>query len=232
METDYERRLREMVEQVQACESLRVDTYDRGPLADYMERAEDAFHIVRAVEKTPLPTALTSNFHRHSGLVFAWRALEPFQTIAGEFHLRHIGEALLLGAGKKPVAATASQEERLIHGFRIFETHPVGGTGTYTAMRLTPDQAPPELWYFDLRQGPTRLDLGYGDYLDTLLRTKGLYDWPYLFADPDPNNYGMSVSLPYLSEGLDLVAREFPDDDLSDLRGRLEERMSVLGKDA
>ncbi|MFD4370524.1 hypothetical protein [Streptomyces sp. NPDC058486] len=231
METDYERQLREMVEQVQACEALRVDTHDRGPLAAYMESVEDAFDIVRAVERTPLPLALTQNFHRHSGFVFAWRALEPCQAIAGEFHLRHFAEAVLLGAAKKPVSATASEEERLIHGLRIFETHPIGGTGTYTAMRLVPDQAPPELWYVDLRQGPTRLHLDYGEYLDTMLRAKGLYDWQYLFSDPDPDNYGLRVSLPYLSEGLDFLIREFPDDDLADLRARLEELMSVLGED-
>ncbi|MEU8544805.1 hypothetical protein AB0C52_33210 [Streptomyces sp. NPDC048717] len=231
METDYERRLREMVEQVQAHDSIRTERYDRGPLATYMECAEDAFGIVRTVEKCPLPAALTRNFHRYSGLLFAWRALEPFRTIAGEFHLTHIGEALIRGAGKKPVAATASEEERLIHGFRVFETHPVGGTGTYVALRLTPGQDSPELWYFDLRQGPTRLGLGYGDYLDVMVRTKGLYDWPYLFADPDPDNYGMRAALPCVSEGLDFLVREFPDDDLSDLRARLEERVRVVGKD-
>ncbi|MFI9627314.1 hypothetical protein [Streptomyces sp. NPDC052042] len=230
METDYERRLRTMVEQVQACGSIRTDAYDPGPLATHLKHAEDAFEIARTVEDRPLPAALTRNFHRHSDLLFAWRAREPFQALAGEFQLVHIGEALIQESEEGSASAEATEVERLVSEFRIFETHPIGGTGTYTALRLTENQESPELWYFDLRQDPTRLHLGYGDYLDVMLRTKGLYDWQYLFVEPDPNNYGMCVSLSYLRDGLDFLSREFPDDDLSDLRARLEERMRVVDK--
>ncbi|MFF9074874.1 hypothetical protein ACF1A9_21580 [Streptomyces sp. NPDC014872] len=227
METEYESRLRETVEQVQANGSMRTEKYERGPLAAYMEHAEDALEIVRIVEDGPLPEGLTRNFHRHSRLFFAWRALEPFQAIAGEFHLVHIGEALIRGARKDTTATTGSELERLVNEFRIFETHPVGGTGTYSALRLTPNQEP-ELWYFDLRQGPSRLHISYGDYLDVMLLTKGLYDWQYLFAEPDPDNYGMRVSLPYLRDGLNFLAREFGGDDLAGLWLRWEERARVV----
>ncbi|MEE1736950.1 hypothetical protein PUR49_10620 [Streptomyces sp. BE147] len=79
-------------------------------------------------------------------------------------------------------------------GLRM-ETHPVGGTGTYTALRLTHGEDSPEIWYFDIRQGPSRLHMSYGDYLDVMLRTRGLYYWQYLFAEPDMPPGG-STSLP------------------------------------
>ncbi|MEU5283107.1 hypothetical protein AB0G97_03660 [Streptomyces sp. NPDC020755] len=231
METDYERRLREMIEQVQAQESIRTERYEPGPIATYMERPEDALKIARIVGDGPLPTGLTSNFHRHSMLSFAWRSLEPFEAIAGEIHLIHIAEALVRRPREEQVAKTDSEAGRLVAELKIFETHPVGGTGTYSALRLTASQNSPEVWYFDLRQGPTRLHISYGDYLDATLRTKGLYDWQYLYAEPDPSNYGMRVSVPYLRDGLGLLAQKFPDDDLSDLRTRLEERAAAVDEE-
>ncbi|MFJ5047949.1 hypothetical protein [Streptomyces sp. NPDC088719] len=231
METDYERRLRETVEQVQAQDSIRTERYEPGPLATYMERPEDALKIARIAEDGPLPTGLTRNFHRHSKLSFAWRSLEPFEAIAGEFHLIHIAEALIRGPREEQIAKTDSEVDQLVAELKIFETHPVGGTGTYSALRLIPDQNSPEIWYFDLRQGPTRLHISYGDYLDAMLRTKGLYDWQYLYAEPDPSNYGMRVSMPYLSDGLTLLAERFPNDDLSDLLIRLEDRERIMDEE-
>ncbi|WP_173092757.1 hypothetical protein [Actinomadura verrucosospora] len=232
METDYERRLRETVEKIKARSSIRTK-YDRGPLAVYMERAEDAFEIIRKVEEIPLSAELTRNFHRYSSLLFSWRALDPFKAIAGEFRIMHIGEAVIRGIPRSMINPAAPEEVRqLVEEFKIFETHPVGGTGTYSALRLTRNQDSPEIWYFDIRQGPTRLRIGYGDYLDVMLRTRGLYHWQYLFAEPDPDNYGMCASLPYLRDGLDFLAHEFPDDDLSDLRARLEERMRITGEES
>ncbi|MFD7070435.1 hypothetical protein ACFV97_24730 [Streptomyces sp. NPDC059913] len=232
METPYEHKLRTTVEQVQECSSVRVEKYDPGPIADHLESARQALEIVRIVEKSPLPDELTDNFHRRSNLFFAWRGLEPFQEIAGEFHITHVADVLIRGTHRNPLAGNASETEKLVADLRIFETHPVGGTGTYSALRLTSDPGSAELWYFDLRQGPTRLHIKYGEYLDAMLRTKGLYDWQYLFAQPDPQNYGMRVSLPYLRKGIEFLTHEFPEDDLADLQDRLEQRARVMDETA
>lgn len=227
MGTDFEDRLFKAVKEVQASKSIRTQ-YDRGPVAIYMESAEDAFKIIRQVLDVPLSAELAANFHRFSNLFFSWRALAPFDQLAGEFHLWHLAEAV--GRGPQPSSshAVTSEAGRLAEEFRIFETHPVGGTGTYSALRFTHNQDSPEIWYVDLRQGPTRLHISYSDYLDVMLRTRGLYNWQYLFAEPDADNYGMRVSLPYLSEGLEFLTREFPDGDLSELLARLAERTRVV----
>ncbi|OKI32681.1 hypothetical protein A6A29_19540 [Streptomyces sp. TSRI0281] len=227
METEYEIKLRDTVKEVQECDSIRTNKYDRGPLAIYLKRAEDAFEIIRQVQDIPPPAGLGENFHRYSNLSFSWRALEPFDKIAGEFHIIHIAEAVVRGPQRSPIHPATTETGRLIEEFRIFETHPVGGTGTYSALRLTHNEDSPEIWYFDIRQGPSRLHINYSDYLDVMLLTRGLYDWQYLFAKPDKDNYGMSVSLPYLRDGLAFLAREFAGDDLSDLLDRLAERTRV-----
>ncbi|MER5985777.1 hypothetical protein [Streptomyces sp. NPDC001787] len=227
METAYEKELRDAVAEVQACKSIQTKRYERGPLAIYLKCADDAFEIMRMVQDVPSTAGLEESFHRYSNLSFAWRALEPYDMIAGEFRISHMAEAVVRGPQPSAFDPATSETGRLVEEFRIFETHPVGGTGTYTALRLAHGEDFPEIWYFDIRQGPTRLHISYGDYLKVMLRTRGLYHWQYLFAEPDKENCGMSVSLPYLRDGLDFLSREFPGDDLSDLGDRLAERTFV-----
>lgn len=225
METDYERRLRDTLDQLQANDSLRTIEADRGKLSEYLGDADKAFELIGRAEEAPLPAELARNFHRHSGLSLAWRALPPYQTVAGEFRLVDIAEALLAGSPAWLTdMATSEQDRRFLEQLRVFDTQPIGGTGTCTAFRLTDGPTSPEIWYFDMTQGSVRLHTTYGDYLDTLLRTRGLYYWQYLFAEPDRNENAMSVALPTVRAGLDFLARAFPDDDLSDLRSRLEAR--------
>ncbi|MFJ1590152.1 hypothetical protein ACIOD0_07875 [Kitasatospora albolonga] len=61
---------------------------------------------------------------------------------------------------------------------------------------------------------------------------KGLHDWQYLYAAPDPGNYGMRVSLPHLRDGLEFLSQEFPDDDLSKLYARLKDRTETMSADS
>ncbi|MGW1124710.1 hypothetical protein [Streptomyces sp. NPDC002526] len=225
METEFESRLRKTVEQVQTCTSIQTEKYDRGPIAIHMKRPEDAFNIMRMVQEASLSDDLKHNFHRYSNLFFSWRANEPFDKIAGEFHIMHMAEAVVRGPQPSPFDPT-SDMGRLIDELRVFETHPVGGTGTYSALRFTKSKNSPEVWYCDLRQGATLLDISYSSYLDNMLLTKGLYDWQYLFASPDPENYGMRASMPYVREGLNFLDQEFTDD-FSGLRDRLTERLRV-----
>ncbi|MFF3852933.1 hypothetical protein [Micromonospora sp. NPDC002575] len=231
MGTEYERRLHETIERTEAHESILTVASDRGGLADYLADAEAAIELITRVEEVSLPAALAQNFHRHSGLAFAWRAKRPYETIAGEFRLVHIAEALLAGVPTWLVGIAATErEKKLIEEFRVFDTQPTGGTGTCGALRLTEGPASPEIWYFDMTQGVVRLHISYSDYLDILLRTRGLYYWQYLFAEPSQAAEGMSVALPTLRSGIDFLAQAFPNEDLSDLRARLEERERATGQ--
>lgn len=77
----------------------------------------------------------------------------------------------------------------------------------------------PEIWFSVNTDGTlVRLDLTYPEYLETLLLTRGLFGWQYLYADPrDP---GFGYCLPDLGPGLDFLERTFPHDDFSKLRAR------------
>lgn len=225
METDFESNLRKTIEQVQSCTTIQTEKYERGPIAIYMKTPEDAFKIMRTIKETPLPDGLKENFHRYSHLSFSWRAIEPFDKIAGEFHVMHIAEAFSRGPQPSPFDPK-SDLGRLFEELRVFETHPVAGTGTCSALRFTENSNSPEVWYCDLRQGATLLELSYGSYLDNMLLTRGLHDWQYLFAAPDPENHGMRASMPYVREGLNFLTQKFTDD-FSGLRDRMTERLHL-----
>lgn len=178
--------------------------------------------MIAGVEPVEPPAELTQNFHRHSGLTFAWRGLAPHETIAGEFSLCHIAEAFLNGPNAwLEDAARSEEEEELVEQLRVFESQPFGGVGTMTALRLAGENVSPEIWYFDMTCGLMRLYLDYGEYLELLLRTKGLYYWQYLFTDPHQAELTLETVLPGLRSGLEFLVRVFPEDQLSDLFTRL-----------
>ncbi|WP_052848764.1 hypothetical protein [Streptomyces avicenniae] len=80
----------------------------------------------------------------------------------------------------------------------------------------------PEIWFSVNTSGTlVRLDLSYPQYLETLLLTRGLHGWQYLFADPHDPGFPEYFRLD-IGRHIDLVARAFPEDDFSALRARYE----------
>ncbi|TDC70836.1 hypothetical protein [Streptomyces hainanensis] len=80
----------------------------------------------------------------------------------------------------------------------------------------------PEIWYSVNTSGTlVRLDLSYPEYLETLLLTRGLHGWQYLFADPHDPGFPEYFRL-NIGPHLDFIARAFPHDDFSALRARYE----------
>ncbi|WP_103352417.1 hypothetical protein [Amycolatopsis sp. CA-128772] len=222
METDYERRLRETVAEVQSCDAIRVHRFEQGTLSEYLGDAAHAFELIGRVERNPLPADLAHNFHRRSDVELAWRAKEPDEAIAGEFSLVHVADALLAGPSARLAELSACiPDKRLLEELRPFDTQPTGGTGSCAALRLTGNATTAEIWYFTLTHGIMRLDLGYGEYLDLLLRVRGLHSWQYLFAELDPAELHLSAVFSELRSGLEFLARTFPGDDLENLMSRL-----------
>jgi hypothetical protein len=47
---------------------------------------------------------------------------------------------MIRGSRVDPVDPADSATDRLVRQLKVFETHPLGGTGSYTALRLSPDR--------------------------------------------------------------------------------------------
>jgi hypothetical protein len=223
METDFEIKIRETVDQLASTEPITIDKRRKGSISDYLTSAEDAFAIVRDALGINPSADLARDFHRHTEVAVAWQAPFEGRTVAGEFRLVQFSDAIFNGPSEWPHSSAGGKEEQaLFEQLRVFESQPFGGGGTETAFRLVEDPQPAEIWYYHMSQGALLLDLSYGDYLDTLLRTRGFYYWEYLFADPGKSKPGLGSVRPDLRVHLDFLAATFPDEDFADLTARLE----------
>jgi len=225
VETDFEARLRTMVEELEASPELTVKVGPNGPLGTHLGSPAEALKKIGDYRDITLPPSLAENFHRHSDFHVYWRSDRPGPSIGGELRLTHIGVAIMSAPAAWPADVARNDKEReLFRQLKFFDMQPTGGLGTCAAFRVPGDGGEPEVWYFDPRQlGFLRLDIGYGGYLDKVLLTRGLYYWQYLFVDPGDTREPLSETLSDLGTDLAFLENTFPDDDFSELRDRLRQ---------
>ncbi|WP_436772458.1 hypothetical protein [Yinghuangia sp. YIM S09857] len=142
-----------------------------------------------------------------------------------------------------------NEEERILNGFDQQGQSGIGGIAGFAAAEegeegkegeegeegaggfatVGGESGQPEIWYSVNTDGTlVRLNLTYPEYLETLLLTRGLFGWQYLYADPhDP---GLGYRRTDLRLGLALLEQAFPDDDFSDLRARSDAHLRHRGE--
>lgn len=228
MKTTFEQRLQKAVKELKGSAALEIQHLEQRPPAKHMRDAASALAMFGEFKGMTLPPGLGANFHRHSELHVAWRAKEPYAKVGGEFLLLHIGIGIAGAPPEWPTELARDDEERKVfQQLRFFDLQPDGGTGTRSAFRLAEDTDPTEVWFYDAFRGSRgflKLDVDYGDYLDKLLLTRGIYYWQYLFADPGQGLPRLARVVKSLGSSIDFLARTFPGDDFSDLRDRLAAR--------
>lgn len=230
METAFEHRIQQMLDELKANPMLEIRRLDERPIDDYMGNTpEEALAKIDEFTGITVPRGLGANFHRQGGLHVTWRAEADDDHAGGEFVLVHFGLAILDTVPDWPAdVATTDEEAELFGQFRFFDGQPDGGGGTTTGFRLVEDAEPTEVWHFDPYIGFLKLDIDYGTYLDMLLHTRGAYSWPYLFIDPAEAMSVLTGVVKSLTVGLDFLTRAFPKDDFSDLLDRLAVRQRVV----
>jgi hypothetical protein len=62
--------------------------------------------------------------------------------------------------------------------------------------------------------------------MNHLLLTRGIYYWQYLFTDVPPEHYNFETIGLDLEKSIDFLEENFPDDDYSELRTRLDDRLA------
>ncbi|WP_067814520.1 hypothetical protein [Actinomadura kijaniata] len=156
-------------------------------------------------------------------------SLDSPRELGGEFSVVNLHQALAEKAHGHPLEETLTPDERQRWSeLRPFDGHPVTGTGEWVALRVSPDEPMPELWYYHPEIAPykgLRMDIDYCGYLRNLAITKGVYGWQKLFCDitsldEDDREYFRAD----MAEMLELFPVLFPDHDYEPLRRRLAER--------
>jgi hypothetical protein len=248
--TGYEDRLVAMLADLRGNAAVTVHDVEEGPLATWLAGPEHALEVIRKVAGLALAPSMVGNFHRYRDLSCYWRATED-TALGGELGLNHLVNVCVGRAPHTVSEADWPASERGDHGLVANVSDVYGpeaededggltelvlhgfdgtahtGDGAITGFRaedgiVLDKSGHPEIWYSVNTSGTlVRLDLSYPEYLETLLLTRGLHGWQYLFADPHDSGFPEHFHL-NIGPRLDFIARAFPRDDFSALRARYE----------
>jgi hypothetical protein len=206
-------------------EEFRVAKAEFGKLSKLMQDPSPVFGSLAEHHDLALSEKVREYYFRYKEIAASWRSLDEDSEMVGEFRLSHVMRAVTQNH-MDDVWEGDDDEERALYGeLRVFDDTPRTGTGRMAALRATPGATDPEIWFYDLRDGALRMDLDYPGYLETLLITKGVIGWQYLYCAPEDCGMGFIPLVGGLKEMLEVFPRLFPDHDYTDLRARLEERL-------
>lgn len=221
----YEQSCAGMFEELRGVSEFRVTKAEFGKLSKLTRDPGPVFGALAERHGVALSGRIQDHYFRYKEIAASWRPLDEDSELIGEFSLSHVMRAVTQNR-MDDVWDGDDEEERALYGeLRVFDDTPRTGTGRMAALRVTPGTSDPEVWFHDLRAGALRMDLDYPAYLDTLLVTKGVIGWQYLFCAPEDCGMGFFPLADGLKEMLDVFPRLFPDHDYTDLRARLEERL-------
>ncbi|MFJ2171800.1 hypothetical protein ACIQVO_06145 [Streptomyces sp. NPDC101062] len=223
--TDYEQRFLAMLDELQGASDVDVLYEERGPIEELVGDATEAFAMIAEEEGVELDPSLHRSYLRFEGLSSHWAAERPGVYLTGEFSLAHLA-GVMLNTGVDPATDEPSDQERaLCAALRPFDEQPRGGGGTLAALRINPGMNSPEVWYYHATRGVFRMDLGYAEYMDALLATKGTYGWQYLFTDVSLRDIDFQGAAENIQDMLQIFPEIFPQYDYAPFAARLAERL-------
>ncbi|MEV4258885.1 hypothetical protein AB0J52_37485 [Spirillospora sp. NPDC049652] len=219
--TAYEARWHALCAELDAHPDIRVRYRIDGGLDAGLADAPAAWAHLAGTTGAPPPAGLAECFHRFRQLGRQWETAAS--EVSGEFFLTDLAHARPQ-AYESWIESWADQERFPSSELRIVDEHPVTGTGGFTGVRLRPG-GEPELWWSTIQYADWRLDIGYREYLDALLLTRGAFSWQFLFTAAPLASEEFDQVRARLERTLDELPALFPADDFSGLRRRFEERL-------
>ncbi|MFE7070740.1 hypothetical protein ACFU96_11705 [Streptomyces sp. NPDC057620] len=221
----YEQRFSAVFQELKGAEGLHVGKADFGRLSKLMQDPGPVFDTLAENHDLPLGEEFQKCYFRYKEIWASWRPRDENSEIVGEFRLCHVMRAVTQNHMDDVWDGDDASQRALYGELRVFDDTPRTGTGRMAALRAVPGATDPEIYFYDLRDGVMRMDLDYAGYLDTLLLTKGVIGWQYLYCRPELCGMGFVPLVKGLQEMLETFPVLFPDHDYTDLRSRLQERL-------
>ncbi|MFC9424401.1 hypothetical protein [Streptomyces sp. NPDC056987] len=189
--------------------------------------AEDsAFDDLAEWEGIEIGTEPRSAYIRFSQLGSQWRTVAPYPALAGEFRLTPLPLAVHEESPEFPSSLYSDEQRELATGFRVIDSSPFTGTGSFVALRLQPGVGNPEVWFSDHRTNTLwQMDLDYRQYVDTLRLTKGVFDWQHLFTEAPLDDVEFPGTAADLQVMLEVLPTVFAHHDYAPLHTQLAERL-------
>ncbi|MEV6232802.1 hypothetical protein AB0L88_33555 [Saccharopolyspora shandongensis] len=222
--TEYEQRYVDMLDELRNSPAIEM-------LEGKVDRVVQAYgdiptvfeKLARRYELT-LDPSLQSRFPRFRSLSCLWQTTDELPRLTGEFLLSHLYSQVSGGPLEIAEHFPEESDRSLARELRVIDDHPEGGGG-FAAMRIQPHVQFPELWYFTIAHGFQLLDIGYREYFDNLLITKGVHGWQHLFADVRLHADEYIHARKRLTTMLQVLPEIFPGHDYEPLRARLAQRL-------
>ncbi|MEV0705083.1 hypothetical protein AB0I53_45200 [Saccharopolyspora sp. NPDC050389] len=221
--TEYEQRYLNMLEDLRNSPAIEVLEDEVGRVVQAYGDVPTVFEKLARRYELALDPALQSRFPRFRSLSCLWQTDDELPNLTGEFKLSHLYSEV--SAGPLEIAEDFPEESdrSLARELRMIDDQPQGGG--FVAMRAQSHVPFPELWYFTIAHGFQRLDIGYAEYFDNLLVTKGVYGWQHLFADVQLHDDAYLHARKRLTTMLQVLPEIFPGHDYEPLRARFAQRL-------
>ncbi|MFE0189029.1 hypothetical protein [Streptomyces sp. NPDC058989] len=223
---NFTERYDHMLQEMKANPAVTLDDEHRGERREYADDLDAAIAGVATRSGISLASKYRNYAFTEKSLGCRWKIPGGDYPLRGEMHLLDVFQAL---NGEHAEVFLDSEdedeeEEELFDELRIIDRTPYGGGGELAAIRRKAGTPDPEMWFYGGSDKPFRLDIGYCEYLDALLVTKGTYGWQYLFRDLSSDNPDLGAGGWSVQMMLDIFPGLFPEHDYSDLQRRWEAR--------
>jgi hypothetical protein len=225
LEFPFELRCASLFQELESVEEFRVSKAEFGRLSKLMRDPAKIYASLAAHNDLHLSRRVQEYYFRHKEISLSWRPVDENSEMVAEFKLSHVMRAVAQNHLGDVWEGDDDSQRALYEELRVFDDTPRTGTGRMAALRASPGATDPEIWYFDMREGAIPMELDYAGYLETLLITKGVIGWQYLYCEPEYSGMGFIPLAEGLKEMLEVFPRLFPDHDYTDLRARLEARL-------
>ncbi|WP_369269478.1 hypothetical protein AB5J55_04965 [Streptomyces sp. R11] len=212
-----------------------LDELRDSPAVEVLNEAQDdidlmvedsSFDDLAEWEGVELGQELRHAYVRFSQLGSQWRTVDTHQDLAGEFRLSPLPLAVHEDPPEFSSSLYSDEQRDIASGFRVIDSSPFTGTGSFVAMRLQVGVTNPEIWFSDHRTNTLwRMDLDYVTYMENLRITKGVFDWQHAFTEAPLNDEEFVGVARELQAMLEILPSVFPDHDYAPLHARLAERL-------
>lgn len=113
----------------------------------------------------------------------------------------------------------------LKQGYRFFDFR--SASGDMAAVKVNNGQIEPNVYWVPAAEEPIKLSISYPEYMEHILKTRGLHFWEYLFSDLSFDEVDFNLE-EELTERLPYLTMLFPDEDFSEYFERFERMKSKV----
>lgn len=151
---------------------------------------------------------------------------EDYFETGGEIYIKDLTRIFLNPLTTFDKDNVPPHEAKLLkQGYRFFDFR--SASGDMAAVKVNDGQIEPNVYWVPAAEEPIKLSISYPEYMEHILKTRGLHFWEYLFSDLSFDEVDFNLE-EELNERLPYLTILFPDEDFSEYFERFERMKSKV----